>query len=60
MLITGSFAEPQFKPDLKAIAQQQIEKEVFENKEVKKLLEKNQLQEYEKPVKNLIKGFLGD
>jgi AsmA protein len=60
VLVTGSFEKPQFKPDLKAIAQQQIEKEVFEKKEVKEFIEKQGLQQYEEPAKKLLKDFLKD
>ncbi len=58
VLVTGSFTAPQFSPDLKSIAREQIDKQVFENEAVKKIIEKNKLQPYEEPVKNLLKGFI--
>ena len=57
VLVSGTFSEPKFKPDLKAVANQQIEKEVFENKEVKKIFKKKELQPYEDTAKDLIKGL---
>jgi AsmA protein len=58
VLVSGTFAEPIFKPDLKAIAEQQIEKQVLEREEVKKVLEKEELKPYKEPVKDLLKGFI--
>ena len=58
ILVSGSFAKPQFRPDLKSIAKEQIDQQVFENEKVKEIIEKNKLQQYEEPVKNLLKGFM--
>ena len=58
VLVTGSFSAPQFRPDLKAIAREQIDKQVFENEKVKEMIEKNKLQPYQEPVKDLLKGFI--
>ena len=60
VLVSGTFTEPKFKPDLKAMASQQIEKEVFEHKEVKKLFKKKELQPYEDTAKELLKGIFGN
>lgn len=60
VLVSGSFTKPKFKPDLKAMASQQIEKEVFEHKEVKKLFKKKELQPYEDTAKDLLKGLFGN
>ena len=60
VLVSGTFTEPKFKPDLKAMASQQIEKEVFEHKEVKKLFKKKELQPYEDTAKELLKGLFGN
>ncbi len=58
ILVSGSFAEPKFAPDTNAIAQEQIEKQVFENKKVQEFIEKKGLKSYEEPAKNLLKKFL--
>lgn len=58
ILVSGSFAEPKFAPDTSAIAQEQIEKQVFENKKVQEFIEKKGLKSYEEPAKNLLKKFL--
>jgi AsmA protein len=60
VLVSGTFSKPAFEPDLKAMAEQQIEKEVFEHKEVKKLFEKEELKPYEDTAKELLKGFFKD
>ena len=56
--ITGSFAEPKYEPDLRAIAAQQLEKQVFESDEVKELFEKEEFKPYEDAAKGLLKGIL--
>jgi len=60
ILVSGTFAEPKFRPDLSAAAKQRIEKEIFESKEVKKVLEKEELKPLEKKAKGLLKGLLGN
>ena len=60
ILVSGTFSEPKFRPDLSAATQQRIEKEIFESKEVKKILEKEELKPLEKKAKGLLKGILGN
>ena len=60
ILVSGTFSEPKFRPDLSAATQQRIEKEIFESKEVKKVLEKEELKPLEKKAKGLLKGILGN
>jgi AsmA protein len=60
VLVSGTFTAPKFRPDLSAATQQEIEKKVFESKEVKKILEKEELKPLEKPVKDALKGILGN
>ena len=60
VLVSGTFSEPKFRPDLSAAAQQRIEKEIFESKEVKKVLEKEELKPFEKKAKGVLKGILGN
>ncbi len=56
--VTGSFAEPKYEPDLKAVAAQQLEKQVFESDKAKELFEKEELKPYEDTAKKLLKGLL--
>jgi hypothetical protein len=60
VLISGTFASPQFRPDLSAAAKQKIEKKVFESKEAQKLLEKDEIKPFEKDAKKALKGILGN
>ncbi|UCF90419.1 MAG: AsmA family protein [Desulfobacterales bacterium] len=67
VLVTGSFADPKFRPDLKGIAMEKIEKEVLQSEKVKKVLEsdqakkvleKEELKPLQEPAKDLLKGLL--
>ncbi len=60
ILVSGTFSKPKFRPDLSAATQQRIEKEIFESKEVQKVLEKEELKPLEKKAKGLLKGILGN
>ena len=60
VLVSGTFSAPKFRPDLSAATKQRIEKEIFESKEVKKVLEKEELKPFEKKAKGLLKGVLGN
>ena len=60
VLVSGTFTSPKFRPDLSAAAKQEIEKQVLESKEVKKLLEKEEIKPYEKTAKDALKRILGD
>jgi AsmA protein len=60
ILVSGTFSEPKFRPDLSAAAKQRIEKEIFESKEVKKILEKDELKPLEQKAKGVLKGILGN
>jgi len=60
VLVSGTFSEPKFRPDLSAATKQRIEKEIFESKEVKKVLEKEELKPLEKKAKGMLKGILGN
>jgi AsmA protein len=60
ILVSGTFSKPKFRPDLSAATQRRIEKEIFESKEVKKILEKEELKPLEKKAKGLLKGILGN
>ncbi len=58
VLVSGTFDQPQFRPDLKSLARQQVEEKIIESDELNKVFEENEeLQPYEKKAKDLIKGF---
>ena len=58
VLVTGTFDQPQFQPDLKSIVRQQVEDKIIESEEFNKVFEKNeQLQPFEEEAKKLIKGL---
>jgi AsmA protein len=59
VLVSGTFASPKFRPDLSAAAKEKIEKQVFESKEAKKLLENEKIKPLEESAKGALKGLLG-
>ncbi len=60
VLVSGTFSSPKFRPDLKAIAKDQLEKEVFESKKFKKIFKKKKYAPYEDAAKSLLKGLLDE
>jgi len=60
VVVSGTFASPKFRPDLSAATKQEIEKQILESKEAKKLLEKEEIKPYEKTAKDALKGILGN
>ncbi|MDX2439182.1 MAG: AsmA family protein [Desulfobacterales bacterium] len=60
VLVSGTFSSPKFRPDLKAIAKDQLKKEVFESKEFKKVFKKKKYAPYEDAAKSLLKGLLDE
>ena len=56
--ITGSFAEPKFEPDLRAVAAQELEKQIFESDKAKEIFEKEKFKPYEGKAKGLLKRLL--
>ena len=56
--ITGSFAEPKYEPDLRAVAAQELEKQIFESDKAKEIFEKEEFKPYEDTAKGLLKGLL--
>ena len=59
VLVSGTFAAPKFRPDLKGAATQELQKKVLESEEVKKLLDKEELKPLEDKTKGVLKGILG-
>jgi len=60
VLVSGTFSSPKFRPDLKAIAKDNLEKEVFESKKFKKIFKKKKYAPYEDAAKSLLKGLLDE
>ena len=58
VLVTGNFSSPQFRPDLKSVAEQQLQK-VLESEKVKKIFEKEEMKQIQETTKNLLKGLFG-
>ena len=62
VLVTGSFSSPKFRPDLKGMFQQTIEKGISDPSKLKDMLkggseEKDEAKPVEDQVKGLLKGF---
>jgi len=60
VLVSGTFSSLKFRPDLKAIAKDNLEKEVFESKKFKKIFKKKKYAPYEDAAKSLLKGLLDE
>lgn len=58
VLVSGTISEPKFRPDLKGIAKQELEEEIFESSKFKELFEKEELKPLEQGAKGLLKGIL--
>jgi AsmA protein len=59
VLVTGNFSSPKFRPDLKSLAEKQIQEKVLESKKVKKLLDKEELNQLQEATEGLLKGVFG-
>jgi len=59
VLVTGTFSSPKFSPDLRAIAEQQLKKQVLESDEAKKVMNKEEFKQVEDKAKGMLKGLLG-
>ncbi|MBL0715992.1 MAG: AsmA family protein [Desulfosarcina sp.] len=58
VLVSGSFDQPEFKPDLKGIARQQVEEQIIESDQFKKVFEENEeFKPFEDTAKDLLKGL---
>ncbi len=58
VLVSGSFDQPTFRPDLKSLARQQVEEKIVESDQFKEVFEENEeLKPYEDKAKKLIKGL---
>ncbi len=58
VIVSGTFASPKFRPDLKSMITQQIDKGVLESEPAKKLFENKKMKKFEEPAKGLLKDLL--
>ncbi|NNL42750.1 MAG: AsmA family protein, partial [Desulfobacterales bacterium] len=58
VIVYGTLSSPKFRPDLRAVAKDKLEKEVFESKKFKKVFKKKKYAPYEDAAKSLLKGLL--
>ena len=60
VIVDGTFAEPQFRPDLAALAKQQVEEQLIKSGKFNEIFEKNEeLKPVEETAKGLLEGLLG-
>lgn len=58
VLISGSFQQPRFAPDLKAVARKQVQEKLIDSGKLDEVFEKNEdLKPYEDTTKGLLKGI---
>jgi AsmA protein len=61
VVVSGTFTQPRFAPDLKALARQQVEEKVLESGELDRVFEKNpELKPLEDTAKGLLKDLFKD
>ncbi|MBW2431746.1 MAG: AsmA family protein [Deltaproteobacteria bacterium] len=58
IIVSGTFVAPKFRPDIKRIITQQIDKGILESEPAKKILEKDEVKKIEEPAKRLLKDLL--
>jgi AsmA protein len=60
VLVSGTFSEPKFRPDLAGVAKKQLEEKILESEEAQKLMEKEELKPLKETAKGVLKGILGE
>ena len=60
VIVSGTFSSPKFRPDLRTVAKDKLEKKVFESKKFKKVFKKKKYAPYEDAAKSLLKGLLDE
>jgi AsmA protein len=60
VIVYGTFSSPKFRPDLRTVAKDKLEKKVFESKKFKKVFKKKKYAPYEDAAKSLLKGLLDE
>lgn len=58
VLVSGTFSNPKFMPDLESMAKQQIQERLLESERVQEYIQKKGLKKYEDTAKGLLKNFL--
>jgi AsmA protein len=58
IIVSGTFVAPKFRPDIKRIITQQIDKGILESEPAKKILEKDEVKKFEEPAKKILKDLL--
>ena len=58
VLVSGTFSNPKFRPDLESMAKQQIQEKLLESERVQEYIQKKGLKKYEDTAKGLLKNFL--
>jgi AsmA protein len=58
VLISGSFSEPKFRPDVEGIAKKNLGKKIIESSKLKKIFKKEKYKPYEDTAKGLLKQLL--
>ncbi|MFZ0240379.1 MAG: AsmA family protein [Desulfobacterales bacterium] len=58
VLISGTFSNPKFMPDLESMAKQQIQEKLLESDRAQEYIQKKGLKKYEDTAKGLLKNFL--
>ena len=58
VLVSGTFSEPKFRPDLKSISASQLKEKILGSEEVKKIFENKEIKPYEDQAKRLLNKFL--
>jgi len=59
VLVSGTFSSPAFRPDLTAIAEEQLKKQVLGSEEAKKLMNQEELKQAQEKAKGMLKGIFG-
>jgi AsmA protein len=60
VVVSGTFAAPKFRPDLKSAATQELRQKVLESDKVKEALDKEDMKPIKEKTKGLLKGLLGE
>ena len=58
IIVSGTFAKPKFRPDIKRIIIQQVDKDILESEPANELFEKGEVKKFEGPAKRLLKDLL--
>jgi AsmA protein len=58
IIVSGTFTELKFRPDIKRIITQQVDQGILESEPAKKLFEKKEMKKFEEPAKQLLKDLL--